>query len=152
MKRLRRLLCLPMLLWLLPSCSGEYSKDDFLPHRDAFLAVADYAQTLYAATKDADFNLSAEEERQLVLRFDRKGTTFYNMGSDKTIPVPASLQMIHTFSVSELRVMPDGIYFWVEGYNNGIVYTAHRCAIRKKVAHRLYRLAKNWYCIGEHYM
>ena len=156
MKRVFFLLCLPVLLWFLPSCSGEYSKEDFLPHQDAFLAVASFVQTLYDAATDEAIHQNADDGRQLILCFDREGTTLFNQLSDATIPVPeslqAALQTVRTFSVSELRVTPDGVFFWVEGYNNGIVYTARRRTVQKKVAHRLYRLAKNWYCIGEHYI
>ncbi len=156
MKRVFCLLCLPMLLWFLPSCSGEYSKEDFLPHQDAFAAVASFVQTLYETADKEKPDRNAEDERQLILCFDREGTTLFNQLSDATIPVPAplraALRTVRTFSVSELRVTQDGIYFWVEGYNNGIVFTTHWRTVRKKVAHRLYRLAKNWYCIGEHYI
>lgn len=156
MKRVFCLLCLPVLLWVLPSCSGAYSKEEFLPHRDAFTTVAAFVQTLYDTAEDENLSRNAEGERQLVFCFDRAGTTLFNQLSDETIPVPAPLQAalrtVRTFSVGELRVTPDGVFFWVDGYNNGIVYTAHPRTVRKKVAHRLYRLAKNWYCIGEHYI
>ncbi len=156
MKRVFCLLCLPMLLWFLPSCFGEYSKEEFLPHRDAFATVAAFVQTLYETAEDENLSRNAEGERQLVFCFDRAGTTLFNQLSDATVEVPVNLrgalQTVRTFSVGELRVTPDGVYFWAEGYNNGIVYTTHRHTVRKKVAHRLYRLAKNWYCIGEHYI
>lgn len=145
-----------MLLWFLPSCSGEYSKEAFLPQQKAFQSVSSFVQALYDVAKDEDIHQNTQEERQLILCFDREGTTLFNQLSDETIPVPVSLQAalrtVRTFSVSELRVTPDGVYFWNEGYNNGIVYTAHRRRVRKKVAHNLYRLAKSWYCIGEHYI
>ena len=145
-----------MLLWFLPSCTGEYNKEEFLPQQDDFTAVASFVQTLYDAANDGGIHQDAEDERRLILCFDRECTTLFDQLSDETIPVPAPLQealrTVRTFSVSELRVTPDGVFFWVEGYNNGIVYTAHRRAVRKKVAHKLYRLAKHWYCIGEHYI
>ena len=113
MKRVFCLLCLPMLLWFLPSCSGEYSKEDFLPQQDAFAAVASFVQTLYETADKEKPDWNAEDERQLILCFDREGTTLFNQLSDETIPVPAplraALRTVRTFSVSELRVTPDGV-------------------------------------------
>lgn len=160
MKRLLSVLCLPALLFgLLSSCTPKFDKAVFLPAKAAFETVADYVAVLYAGA-DADAMFHTDEGNRMILSFSSDGKALFNVCNDATLTTTPWLQQalrtVSSFQIHELCAEETGVYFWLEGYNNGIVYTTcpvrTRSRVKKKFRHRIYRLAKGWYCIGEHYI